>query len=178
MPCPYTHHPRFPAWLVEEYFHPPNRPQTQLLENLPRKLPGGFAPFCDDVFTVESHFLELFRGRHIFCGRRVKLGQPFGIDVEAATALGERPPVKVLALLAEEPVDIDLRRIWMRRVFHHCDRAEAVTAAHTFFDRAQYFDRQAALDVGVDEALRQSQRDRESARGQSHRELLAVTVDE
>src|ERR1044071_3994239 len=66
----------------------------------------------------------------------------------------------------------------MRRVRHHCDGAEAVAAADTLFDRCQRFDWQAAFDVRIDEALRQTEGDGKIALGQTDGDLLAVALDE
>src|SRR5258706_15124103 len=44
--------------------------------------------------------------------------QPLGADVDTARALGHRLTVKLLPFFAQEPVDENLRRIRMRRIFH------------------------------------------------------------
>ena len=65
----------------------------------------------------------------------------------------------------------------MRRVRHDRDRAKAIATAHTFLDRSQRLDRQAAFDVRVDEALRQPESDGKITLRQADGDLLAVTMD-
>ena len=129
----------------------------RLLEDLAREFTAGLAPVFDDVFAIEADFLELFGGHNVLGCRGIKLGQPLGIDIEAAGSLGERLAIKVLAFFAEQPIDIDFCRVRLRGVPQHRHGAETVAAAQTFFDIIQRFDRNTGLEVGLDETLRLTQ---------------------
>src|SRR5262245_4888370 len=176
MPCPYLLPERLGAGdglPLEKFFWP-----TKLFQNLPSKFSGGFAPIDDDVLAVKADFFEFLRRGHVFGRRSIKAGEPFGVDVQTAAPLRERTAIEILALFAEQPVDVNLGGVGMRRIGDHGDGAEAVAAAHTFFDRGQYFNRQTALDVRIDKALCQTERDRKISFSQIHGDLLAVAMDE
>ncbi len=67
-----------------------------------------------------------------FLGRRgIEFGQPLGVDIEAARSLGQRLAIKVLAFFAEQPIDVDFRRVRLRGVLQHRHGAETIAAADT-----------------------------------------------
>src|SRR5262249_39020086 len=93
-------------------------------------------------------------------------------------ALRQSPAVEFLAFLTQQPIDVDLGRIWMGGIAHHRHRPEAIAAVDSLLDGVQRLYRQVGLDIWIDKPLRQAKRDDERSFCQTHGKLLAIAADE
>src|SRR5438093_6205589 len=149
-----------------------NRPQAarmRLTTSSPqdrlRELPRWNSDFRVFVFEVIAHPVIFLHGQGILSRRNARLLQPFRVYVKPACTILHNSTVPILPLAAQEPVDEDLGRARMGRIFNDANNAECIACRQPFFGYRRGFDRQPGFDKWFGLAAAQAESDRDFSFG-------------
>src|SRR6266545_2433719 len=126
-----------------------------------RELPRWNSDFDVFVFEGIAHPVILLHGQGILSRRNARLLQPFRVHVEPACTVLHNSTVPILPFSAQEPVDEDLGRARMGRIFNDANNAECIACRQTFFRDRRGFNWQPGFDKGFSLAAAQAESDRD-----------------
>src|SRR5437867_9880680 len=98
------------------------------------------------VFQIIAQARVVFHTQIIFGCLNALFDHPLGIHVQTARAMQQRSAVKLLPILAQEPVHENLCGIGMRRILENRQTAIAVAGRRSLAWFGKTFDRQASFD--------------------------------